>query len=375
MATFQGERVTVTIDGREVSDLYDQMSLDLELDDDLASMFRLALPLQQSADGTWSFLDDERLQIWKKVTIQAGFGDDLQDLFSGYIVQVRPEFPADVNACRLEVFGLDATVLLDREDKLKDWPDKKDSDIASEIFQSYGLTPTVDETDITHDSDVSTILQRETDMQFLRRLALRNGFECYVDGDVGYFRAPQLDTDAQPVLAAHFGDDTNLTSISFEVNALAPANVAMTQIDRSSKELLSVAAEGSDRQALGQVTAAGLLSGGISAAQVFVARSVTTGADEMTALCQGLFDEGDWFVSGSGEVAGNAYGHVLKPRGTVTIKGVGEGYSGVYYVTHVTHSFSQQGYKQQFKVVRNGLKPTGSEDFGGGGAGLLGGLP
>jgi hypothetical protein len=92
----------------------------------------------------------------------------------------------------------------------------------------------------------------------------------------------------------------------------------------------------------------------------------------MTALCQGLFDRGDSFVSGTGEIAGNAYGHVLKPRGTVTIKGVGEGFSGVYYVTHVTHSFSREGYKQQFKVVRNGLNPTGDEDFGGADAGLGG---
>ena len=36
---------------------------------------------------------------------------------------------------------MDASVLMDREDKLKDWPNKKDSDIATEIFRRYGLTP------------------------------------------------------------------------------------------------------------------------------------------------------------------------------------------------------------------------------------------
>jgi hypothetical protein len=54
---------------------------------------------------------------------------------------------------------------------------------------------------------------------------------------------------------------------------------------------------------------------------------------------------------------------VLRPRRPVTIKGVGETHSGVYYVTHVTHTFTRDGYTQFFRVKRNGLMPTGTEDF------------
>ena len=100
---------------------------------------------------------------------------------------------------------------------------------------------------------------------------------------------------------------------------------------------------------------------------------VATGYPEMTALCQGLYDQGSWFVTGEGEVAANDYGHVLRARQTVTIKGVGEMYSGIYYVTHVTHSFTPDGYTQSFRVKRNGLLPTGTEDFSASG-GLLGGV-
>jgi len=78
-------------------------------------------------------------------------------------------------------------------------------------------------------------------------------------------------------------------------------------------------------------------------------------------------------VTGEGEVAANQYGSILMPRGTVTIKGIGENHSGVYYVTHVTHRFTEDGYTQFFRVKRNALKPTGTEDFGTGG-GLLAGL-
>ena len=42
------------------------------------------------------------------------------------------------------------------------------------------------------------------------------------------------------------------------------------------------------------------------------------------------------------------------------IKGVGATYSGVYYVTHVTHTFTPNGYTQTFRAKRNALRPTGS---------------
>jgi hypothetical protein len=83
----------------------------------------------------------------------------------------------------------------------------------------------------------------------------------------------------------------------------------------------------------------------------------------MAALCQGLVDEGAWFVTVEGEIAGNQYGHILRPRGTVTIKGVGATYSGVYYVTHVTHTWTPGGYTQFFRAKRNALMPTGTENF------------
>ena len=66
------------------------------------------------------------------------------------------------------------------------------------------------------------MIQRETDMQFLKRLALRNGYECFVEGERGYFRPPQVDAPTQPVVAVHFGDETNVSRLALAVNALAP---------------------------------------------------------------------------------------------------------------------------------------------------------
>jgi len=370
----ESETFTITIDGEEVSDLYeDLISLEVELDDELATMFRLTVGVALQPDGAWTYLDDEGFKVWKPITVAAGLGDSTEELFSGYITHIKPSFDPELTQCTLEIWGMDGSVLMDREEKLKDWPNKKDSDIAAEVFNLYGLTPTTEDTGVTHDEAIATIIQRETDIQFLRRLALRNGFECYVEGATGYFRPPQLDAPPQPVLAVHFGDETNVRRFALEVNALTPANVAMFQVDRASKEVLDVTAETSRQPTLGETDAAGLLAAGMDPGLVVVGGVVATGQPEMMALCQGLYEQGDWFVTGEGEIAANDYGHVLKARQTVTIKGIGETYSGVYYVTHVTHTFTPDGYTQHFRVKRNGLLPTGAEAFTASG-GLLGGL-
>lgn len=369
----QHEHLTITFGGSEVKELYDDLvSLEVELDDELASMFRITLALLLRSDGSWTYLDDERLTIWQKVVITAGLDGDMQQLIGGYITHIRPDFGAGLDQCKLEIWGMDASALMDREDKLKDWPNKRDSDIAAEIFSDYGLTPDVTDTDVIHDEQISTVIQRETDIQFLKRLARRNGYRCYVDGDTGYFGPPQLGGSPQPVLSVHFGDETNINYLSLEANALAPADVAMVQVDRIDKEILDAVSENGRQQALGARPANGYLRAGMQPGKVSIAQAITTGKVEMDALVQGLHDEGEWFVTGEGEVAANQYGNILMPHGTVTIRGIGEAYSGVYLVTHVTHAFTGDGYTQFFRVKRNGLIPTGSESFSD--HGLPGGL-
>jgi phage protein D len=369
----QREQVVIEIDGQEAADLYEDLSrVEVQLDEELAALFVLELSLHLQPDGVWSHLDDDRLTPWRRVRIHAGFEDGTEPLMTGYVTHAHAIFDADLARCRLEVWGMDGSALMDREERLRDWPDQKDSDIATAVFSSYGFSSEVEDTAVVHDANTSTIVQRETDMQFLRRLALRNGFECYVDGNTGYFQSPRIDVRPQPLLAVHFGAKTNLEWFSVQVDALAEAAVGMFQLHRTEKEVLSSLVESSRQPALGASQASDLLPPGLAPARSFVAMNAATGVKEMETLCQGLFHRGEWFVTGEGLAAGNRYGNVLRPRHPVTIKGVGETHSGVYYVTHVTHCISRGGYSQRFKVKRNALLPTGAERFDGAG-GLRGG--
>jgi phage protein D len=359
------ETLRIEFAGTEITALYDDlMSLEVALDEELAGTFRLTVALPQLPDGTFRHLDDERLAPWQKVVITGGPAGGEQQLISGFVTHVRPEFADTPEECLLHVWGMDATVVMDRDDVLRDWPGMRDSEIAEAVLRGHGFDPRVIETPVIHDKDLSTVVQRETDMQFLRRLAQRNGYECFVEGRIGWFRPPEvLPTSALPVLAVLFGEETNVVRFELDVDALAPSAVAMTQVDRTDRTVVTSTAATSQLPALGRKPIADYLPAGFPPGRVVLSQLAATGTAEMDRLCAALCDEGSWFVTGEGEVDGNDYGGVLLPRATVTVKGVGATHSGAYVVTRVNHRFTPDGYRQVFGVKRNALRPKGTEVF------------
>ena len=63
-------------------------------------------------------------------------------------------------------------------------------------------------------------------------------------------------------------------------------------------------------------------------------------------------------LSASGSLNVVRYGHVLKARQLVGVRGAGSPFNGLYYVQSVTHNIRRGEYKQDFTLVRNGLVST-----------------
>lgn len=365
--------VKISAGGKNALDFFaDVLELEVEEDHRLASVFKIKFAINKEDDGSWTYLDGDRVKLWSALTISVNVDKKNVELMSGYVTQIKPHIDPDENKCTLEVTGMDATSLMSLEEKIKDWPGKQDSDIARQIFSAYALSPVVDTTGVIHLEEVSTIMQRETDIQFLKRLARRNGYECFVKGMKGYFRKPVLNGSPQPALAAHFGDETNLVSFDAQVDALRPAKVEMHQIDPIAKEVQSAVVASSSLRTLGAQDAHATKPPNGHAAKMFVKNAMAFNQTEMEHIGGALFDESGWFVEAKGEVETSAYGAVLQTRGLVPIKGVGKLFSGVYYVTSVKHNIRGRRYTQRFTARRNALAPT-MADFSGAGS-LVGGL-
>jgi phage protein D len=365
---------TISIEDEAAPDLFLSL-VEMEVDEDhrMAGSFRIKVAISRQNDGLWTLLEDERIKPWAKVRISVTLADEETEIITGFITQIKPHVAAEESGSYLELWGMDASCLMSLEEKVKAWPNMSDSDVATQIFTEYNLAPEVEDTGVVHDEALGTIIQHDTDIQFLKRLARRNGYECFVDGDKGFFRKPVLDAEPMPFLAAHFGAETNLISFDAKLNSLRPTKVEMHQIDSVENETQDSTAEAGEQTALGRDRAETVAAPNGVVPRVFVRQAVTVNQPEMDNICRAIFDEAEWLIEADGELDSSLYGAVLRAKSLVPIKGVGEMFSGTYYVTNVKHSFQSERYSQHFKARRNALAPSGTEDFGGAGS-LLGGL-
>ncbi|MEO0078973.1 MAG: hypothetical protein ABIK86_08265 [candidate division WOR-3 bacterium] len=76
----------------------------------------------------------------------------------------------------------------------------------------------------------------------------------------------------------------------------------------------------------------------------------------MTGLAKASRTSDALTASGSLDVL--RYGHVLKARRLVGVRGAGPAFDGLYYVQSVTHNIRRGEYKQDFKLTRNALVST-----------------
>jgi len=344
-----------------------QHIISIEVVEDVASASTLGLRLGVTrchSDNSWSVLDDAHITLWMKVTLEAGFDGETEEIFSGFVTHLKPNFDSDPAKCTLDVQAIDRSIILDREYKMRPWVNKKDSDIAQEILVTEnGLGATITATQVEYDETVTTITQRNTDMKFLQRLARRNGFEVYISGETAYFGPPNYDSEVQPTLSVHFGAETTMTSFDLDVNALQATRVQTASTGRSDRTDNSADVESSDVEPRGATTASDMTSGEVPEATIFLGSGAVSGQQELETRARAIYDQQQWFITGNGDVDGNFYGHVIRPHKMITIRGISENYSGEYYVTHVTHQFKTSGYTMQIKTKRNATIPAGTEDF------------
>ncbi len=63
------DNLKIEIDGGEVEGPHDDLvSLEVELDEDLAGMFHLTISLMARPDGTWPYLDDDKFPSGRRWT-------------------------------------------------------------------------------------------------------------------------------------------------------------------------------------------------------------------------------------------------------------------------------------------------------------------
>ncbi len=348
----QPAECVIQMDGEEIEDLYSSL-LEVVVEMDLRrwTTGTLVFETRRLEDGTWTIQDDSRFRPWVSVKIEALFGDESQEVMRGYIREMKVEFPPEKGSARVTVMCQDHSLALDRLHVNERWGEDvptTDGQIALAIAQRHGLlmlgTPGAGQT-------VRDLNQNTTDIRFLQGRALANGYEVIFREGRMYFGEMRLDAEAQPTILVYAGPDTNCISFSIQDDGHMPDRVAY-QVAAEMGTDSPVEEVEPNLRVLGRDAVHSSHSG----LNDFVWRPHRRGVSDdvqMRAMAQQMANEQSMKIKVQGELDGSVYGHVLLTGEPVGVDGIGERYSGTYYVEGVTHRFDGNGYRAEFRLLRN----------------------
>lgn len=340
--------VSVLINGREMPHevLADLVSASVLEDVEATSMFTVTLLAWDSMTEKVKWIDDSLFAEGNPVEIKMGYRDDLKSLLVGEITGLEPEF-FHHEPPTLTVRGYDKRHRLMRKRETKSFVNMKDSEIAEQIATHAGIRVEAQDTRISLDY---VLQHNQTNLEFLQQRADKIDYELAVEGEILHFRPrPNHQSEVlkltRQVELLEFFPRLNTLNQHQEVtvrgwNPKAKQEFVSQTTGLDGNKLMKGATSGPER-----VRKA---FGGTGDVSVDVPVASQEEADQLAK---------SWFarmalghVAGEGTCIGQP---VMRAGSVVQIDGLGERFSGLYYVISVEHSYKPtRGYRTAFSVKR-----------------------
>ena len=360
--------------------IYDSLaSLEVEENADLPDALRLELAVNRSTAGELTNASDTRLGPLKNVAVVVALEDGPDEcIFDGYVLSHSLHLETAITNSTLQVYAQDASWLMNLEEKVKEWRDVSDAQVANSIFGSHKIDPARENTaedGPSHTEDGHTLMQRGSDIQFLRMLARRSGKLCRVfcagrpGQRIGWFAAPQL--DGEPVATIVLNDASMRTTDTLDLtwDVARPTAVVASQALMNDATPEGVSGD-TDDSGLDPLDDTDLATFAGRAMTVLLTAAVDDGG-ELKTRAQSVLREAGWFADCEGETEVSQIGKVLRVGDIVQLDGVGSLHSGRYLVWRVHHTITHDAHVLRFRLRRNAV---GTASAGGALGGLVGGL-
>ncbi|TMQ12983.1 MAG: hypothetical protein E6J90_29460 [Deltaproteobacteria bacterium] len=305
-------------------------------------------------DGDFPYLVDARLGAGSELTIATSVDDQFDVLCKGQVYGQRIYLEHNVTDSRLLVLGGDKTFEMDRTIVKKVWTGVKVSDAISSILSPYVDSATVDPIATKYDDKSHELVQVETDLRFVRRLARRYGhwFRVATDANArttAYFQRPALDGDPVATLKINAATDTNIDAIEIEWDVERPAVVTGDQLPLRGKDAF---AGDLDRSPLTPLGSLAFFDIATNRKQLRVVAPLDDAGD-FTPRSEAALIEGAWFTRAKGRAAVRVLKAVLHTHTVIALNGAGTRHSGKYVVSAVRHVIDAENHTMHFELIRN----------------------
>jgi len=353
----------ISVDGEEITDLYPFLvSVDVSDSREMATTAELIFDSRRDENGEWVVQDAGLFVPWRKIKIEATFGDVIEEVMRGYVVTVDADYPSDPGSASVRVRCQDDSLALDRSHRRKTWGGEApttDQVILTTILQGAGLLPHPEN---AAGSSGLALQQDTTDIRFLRQRARANAYELFFREGQVYFGPMRLDAQPQATVMVYAGPDTNATGFRIEDRGHQPDSVTVELPDPEGAGVISRTVV-SELPSLGTEPSKNS-DGGHEDFDWRLSRVAESDEETAVALARDRVDKAAMSIAAEGELDGSLYGHVLLSGVPVGVDGIGTRYGGIYYVDKVDHRFDDKGYLMNFRLLRNAV---GDNLNGGGG--------
>lgn len=293
------------------------------------------------------------------IRARMGYVDDLHPVFDGEVTTLAPEFPSS----GVPVLRVEARTRMHRLQgavRNRTFKDVTDSEVVQKVCNELHLTPSTDPTSTRHPYVVQ---YNQTDFAFLADRARRIGFEVSVEGKELLFRKAKFGEGERHTLFWGTGGEKKPAPGTLPLRSFSPtldlqgqvSEVVVRGLDPKTREPIEgkAPAGSEDAKMAGKQTGSQAVQATFGDSRLLVVDHPVSTKDEAEALAKAIFNRRALdFVQGSGESVGLPE---LRAGDVVRIDGLGDRFSGEYYLTRCIHTFDRGGYRTRFDVKRNSI--------------------
>jgi phage protein D len=284
------------------------------------------------------------------------------------VLQQAVDYCVGGDGSALGVRGADRSSLLNREQRCRVWSDVTDSSLVQQICSGHGLIPRCEATSCVHAETGHSLVQRESDLELIYRLARRNGYWFWLSYDssgqavTAHFQKPPQGERPSLTLSLRAGA-ANLEGLSLLWDVDRPTAVSARQLDLASLSPNDASIDRSPLTCMARHSLADL----VSEPRIRQLAVPVSDQADLQSRAEALLMESGWFVTAramarlallsreSRAVARlSRLRRVVRPNSVVTLEGVGSRHAGSYLVARVQHRIDSDDHLMTLDLIRNG---------------------
>jgi hypothetical protein len=348
-----GLGAAIAVNGTAEEDLAEAVLIEVSERSGEATSYRIDYNLD-IRDGDLPLLVDGRLDPGSEFSILVPTESEVHCLVKGPVHGQQIRLKHGGAGSMLTVIGSDTSMVMDHETRTIQWDDVTDSDAVTSILANYGYTLDVEATSAGHFTDKHALIQRDSDLRFVNRLARRSGYLFWVTCDASgvetaHFKRPPLEGQPDTELIINL-DSPTIESFDITWDVERPTSVIGLQLDLNSLSDIDGGVAVSPQTVLGDQ---GLQAITGDARSVHVLAPADD-AGNLQARGNGLLTESDWFIRATCETTLHALGGLVRVHTLVNVRGAGSRYSGTYFVSAVRHLIDAAAHRMEVTLLRNG---------------------